>query len=304
MGTFLIFATPYKKSYTYIKIERDEEEYMRRLFVSDLDGTLLNNNAEISDTTAEIINRGIDEGLQFTVSTARTPTTALKIIEDLQLNLPIMMMNGVLIYDVQQNKYLKKEVIDETIIMILLGMIKLKGLDCFLYALEENQFFAYYDSVASTSLNYFRNERIMKYDKKFTEVADLSLVAGKNIIYCVLRETKEKLEGLYNELSVVKGIKAEFYRDIYSDEYYMLEIYSEKASKKEALSYLTEKGEYDSVVGFGDNLNDRALLEGCDYFYAVANAHPEIQNMADSIIPSNDEDGVARFIEQIWKGIG
>lgn len=274
---------------------------MKRLFVSDLDGALLNSKAEISDITARIINQGIADGMDFTISTARTPTTALKIVERLHIKLPVMLMNGVLIYDMASGRYLQKAVMEETVVMVLLGLIKLKGLSCFLYALEDGQFMAYYDSVESTSLNYFRNERIMKYDKKFTEVEDLSLIAGKDIIYCVLREPKEKLEGLYRELSVVKGVKAEFYPDVYNEAYYMLEIYSEKASKKEALSYLRTTRHYDSVIGFGDNLNDKALLEASDYFYAVSNAHPEIQNMADSVIPSNDEDGVARFIEQMMQ---
>ena len=277
---------------------------MRRLFVSDLDGTLLNSKAELSDVTTDIINKGIHQGLEFTVSTARTPATALKIIEGLNLKLPIMMMNGVLIYDMEQKKYIKQTVLDETVVMVLLGMSKLRGLSCFLYSLADDQFFAYYDSVDSVSLNYFRNERIMKFDKKFAEVEDLSLVAGKNIIYCMLREPKERLEGLYRELAVVKGVKTEFYADIYSDNYYMLEIYSDQASKKEALSYLRTFKNYDSVISFGDNLNDKALLEASDYFYAVANAHPEIQNMAHSVIPSNDEDGVARFIEQMMKQTG
>lgn len=274
---------------------------MRRLFVSDLDGTLLNSDAQISDETLQIINEGIERGLNFTISTARTPTTALKIIEKLNLCLPVMMMNGVLVYDILSGRYIKKEAMDTNIIMVLLGLVKVKGLSCFLYGLDNNQFVAYYDSVESTSLNYFRNERIMKYDKKFTEVEDLSLVAGKDIIYCMLREPKEQLEELYRELSVVKGVKAEFYPDIYSDNYYMLEIYSDRASKKEAVDYLRGAGKYESIVGFGDNLNDKALQEACDYFYAVANAHPQIQDLADAVIPSNDEDGVARFIQQMMK---
>ena len=274
---------------------------MKRLFVSDLDGTLLNSKTEVSDVTAEIINREIESGLNFTISTARTPATALKIIKRLNLKMPVMLMNGVLIYDMERKAYIQKAVMDETVIMILLGLIKTRGLSCFLYGLENNQFLAYYDSVDSTALNYFRNECIMKYDKKFIEVEDLSLIAGNDIIYCMLREPKERLEGLYRELSVVKGIKAEFYADIYSDENYMLEIFSDQASKKEALSYLRNIGDYDSVISFGDNLNDMALRNASDYFYAVSNAHPDIQNMADAVIPSNDEDGVARFIEQMVK---
>ena len=277
---------------------------MKRLFVSDLDGTLLNRNAEVSEVTANILNKAMAEGVEFTISTARTPTTALKIIDKLNIKLPVMLMNGVLIYDMLTGQYIQKAVMDEMTVMILLGMIKVKGLNCFLYGLDDNQFVAYYDSVESTSLNYFRNERIMKYDKKFTEVEDLSLIAGKDIIYCMLREPKEQLEGLHRELSVVKGVNTAFYPDVYNEEYYMLEIYSDKASKKEALSYLRTKGNYDSVISFGDNLNDHALLEGSDYFYAVANAHPQLQNLANSVIPSNEEDGVARFIEQMVRQTG
>ena len=54
---------------------------------------------------------------------------------------------------------------------------------------------------------------------------------------------------------------------------------------------------------FPDNRNKQITFSS-DYFYAVANAHPEIQNMAHSVIPSNDEDGVARFIEQMMKQTG
>lgn len=42
------------------------------LYVSDLDGTLLNENQEISDQTAKIINGLIETGLHFTVATARS----------------------------------------------------------------------------------------------------------------------------------------------------------------------------------------------------------------------------------------
>ncbi len=274
---------------------------MKQLFVSDLDGTLLDPQAKLTDRSRKILNQAIAEGLDFTVSTARTPGTAFKILEGLNLRLPFMMMNGVLVYDPLKKKYLRKAVLDETVVMVLLGLIKLKGLSCFLYGLEQDTFYAYYDSVDSTPLNYFRNERVMRYDKKFTEVEDLSLMAGRGIIYCVLREPKEKLSGLYRELSVVKGVKAEFYRDVYNEEYYMLEIFSDQASKKKALSFLKKKGGYEFVTGFGDNLNDIPLVEACDSFFAVANAHPDIQNMADGVILSNEEDGVAIFIEQLMQ---
>ncbi|MGN0438715.1 MAG: HAD-IIB family hydrolase [Lachnospiraceae bacterium] len=272
---------------------------MKRLFVSDLDGTLLNQEAEITAYTANVINAAIEKGLNFTISTARTPATALKILYKLNLQLPIMLMNGAIIYDMKSKQFIKKEVLSDSVVMVLLGLIKVKGLDCFLYGLSGESFYAYYDSANSKSLNYFRNERIMKYDKKFVEVEDLSLVKNKDIVYCMLREPKEKLDGLYRDLSVVKGVQTAYYPDIYNEEYYMLEIYSDKASKKHALDYLRTEGSYDSVTGFGDNLNDIGIYEASDYFYAVANAHPDMQKKADAVIPSNLENGVAKYIEQM-----
>ncbi|MCR5701435.1 MAG: HAD family hydrolase [Lachnospiraceae bacterium] len=277
---------------------------MKRLFVSDLDGTLLNKAAQLNEETVRIVNECIDKGMDFTVSTARTPATALKILKPLNLKLPITMMNGAVVYDMATGRFIKESYMEETVVMVLLGLIKTKGLSCFLYGVEDGQFVAYYDSVNSTSLNYFRNERIMKYDKKFIEVADLSLVASERILYVVLREPKEKLTDLHRELSVVKGVKYAFYPDVYNEEYYMLEIYSEDASKKTTIDELRKMGRYDSVTGFGDNLNDTPLVEACDYFYAVSNAHPEIQNMATTVIPSNEENGVAMYLQQIMSELG
>lgn len=279
-------------------------EPMKRLFVSDLDGTLLNKAANLNEETVEIINDCIENGIDFTISTARTPATALKILKPLNLKLPVSLMNGVLIYDIVNDNFIKEECMEELVVMVVLGLIKTRGLSCFLYAVKDGEFTAYYDSVESTSMNYFRNEWIMKYDKKFTEVEDLSLVAKDHILSCMLREKKDKLEGLRRELTVVKGVKTEFYPDVYNSEYYILEIYSDAASKKDAIEYLRKNGGYDSVTGFGDNLNDVSLYEACDYFYAVSNAHPEIQNMANSVIPSNEENGVAKYLSHLLDNIG
>ena len=54
---------------------------MKRLFVSDLDGTLLQKDAEFSAYTAKTLNEAIKKGLKFTISTARTPASALQILD-------------------------------------------------------------------------------------------------------------------------------------------------------------------------------------------------------------------------------
>lgn len=272
---------------------------MRKLYVSDLDGTLLNNRGDVPAKTAERINLCIKEGMAFTINTARSPATVFPIVETIHLNVPYSMMNGVLIYNPTQQEYMKIHTISRETAMVVLGIIKLHGLQCFLYTMEQEVLHTYYDSVESRSLNKFRNGRIMKYDKVFTEVDDLSICADRGVIYFCLREKKELLEGLYRDLQAVRGASAIFYEDVYNPEWMYLEIYSDKASKAQALNTIKEWGKYDYLIGFGDSANDKEMFRVCNETYAVSNATTEIQNLANGIIPSNEDEGVARFMYKI-----
>ena len=67
---------------------------MNTLYVSDLDGTLLNSDVKISENSKNIINSLIDKGMNFTVATARSLVSASDKIEGLNLKLPVVVYNG------------------------------------------------------------------------------------------------------------------------------------------------------------------------------------------------------------------
>ena len=54
----------------------------------------------------------------------------------------------------------------------------------------------------------------------------------------------------------------------------------------------------EDVWSFGDMPNDLAMLEWAGLGHAVANAHPSVRAVADRVVPSNDEDGVARTLAE------
>lgn len=53
-----------------------------------------------------------------------------------------------------------------------------------------------------------------------------------------------------------------------------------------------------AVVAFGDDENDREMLAACGTGVAVSNAISAVKSIADAICPTNDEDGVAHWIEE------
>ena len=109
---------------------------------------------------------------------------------------------------------------------------------------------------------------------------------------------------MYEKLKDNGGLTIAYYHDIYNKDLQYMELSPKSASKYNGAMFLKEYIGADKLVGFGDNLNDVALWEASDCFYAVANAHPEIQNMAHSVLPSNEENGVAVYIEQMMKQTG
>ena len=81
------------------------------LFISGLDGTLLNENSNLTDYSKVELNRMLDEGLQFTISTMRTPASLMEPVRDIHLNLPVIAMDGAVLYDMKEKMYKKVYVI-------------------------------------------------------------------------------------------------------------------------------------------------------------------------------------------------
>lgn len=269
---------------------------MRKLFVSDLDGTLLDSDKTISEKSRGIINALIASGYDFTIATARTQASAFKILEGVKLKVPIILMNGVMVYDPVINKYIKCEYICRQRVSEIIELLYQYGIDCFLYRLEKSSFSVFYEKLGNANMEEFYNERRKKYYKSFTKTDSLMECADGFTAYMTILDSKDKILPVCGQLDKMKDIRYEFYKDIYSENTWYLEIFSCAASKLNALIYLRERNKYDYITAFGDNLNDLPLFEGADYKIAVSNANEELKNAADEIIGCNNDNAVADWL--------
>ena len=76
------------------------------LYVSDLDGTLLNTHDRISPYSLNVINTLIEKGMRFTYATARSLVSASKVAEGLTLHIPVIVYNGAFIMEADTGKIL------------------------------------------------------------------------------------------------------------------------------------------------------------------------------------------------------
>lgn len=271
---------------------------MKTLYISDLDGTLLDGNAELSEYTINALNELIAQGVHFSVATARTAETSVFMLERLKINIPVILMNGVLIFDMQGKRYVKKEMLAREKITQILSAMKKVEQTGLMYALSEDELITYYERIYNNALQNFIDERVQKYNKKFVQIDDFAN-ADTDIIYFCYLDTHENISRLYNEIKTISGLRIEMYQDIYScDDSWYMEVFNDTASKYNAVEFLRRQYRFDKVIGFGDNLNDLPLFAACDECYAVSNAKDEVKAKATAVIGANTNDGVAKWLEE------
>ena len=267
-------------------------------YISDLDGTLLNSKKEISEFSKIEINKLIREkGLNFTIATARTPGTVVEMLEGLEVNFAVALMNGVLLYDLNKKKYLKIRSIENNIVRKILNILETFNKDSFVYGVNENHLYVYHKELVLDLDEIFYKERCNSEYKTFKKVKTYDEALNNlDVVNFMILDKLEIIKLIYEELKNIEGINVNYYKDIYNEECYFIEIHSLNASKAEAINDLKELYNLNKAICFGDNLNDLPMFEIADEAYAMGNAVPALKEVADGIILSNDKDGVAKYL--------
>lgn len=267
----------------------------KTLWISDLDGTLLNKDKKITSVTKNILNKAIAEGEHFTVATARTPGTVVDMLEGVNVNVPAVVMNGGAIYNLATERYEHAVLMAPELVACVQDVLSKYNKNAFIYTIEQHKLVTYYQELANKHEQLFYEERMNNTRKTF--VQGIPPVDAKVIHFAIMGDG-EVIEQIAKDLEIIKGIAKICSRDVYDENTYYLEVYSEKVSKASAIEYVKEHYGFDRVICFGDNVNDLEMFGLADEKYAVANALDEVKELATAVIGHHNEDGVAKFIEE------
>ena len=268
------------------------------LIISDLDGTLLNNHGELNPYTISIINRLISKGYFFSIATARALESARPLISPLNINLPFILHNGVSIYDPIQEKYLKHLFIPNNLILNFIEIFHNNHLNPFLYGInQKNENKVYYTRISNPAEKNYVEDRLSRNDPRFQKVKSLPWKDIKIHEINVLG-SKSEITPIAEELMDNDEMGIHFSEDIYTPGFFRLEITHPSATKRNALLHLKDLLNVDKLICFGDAENDISMFEIADEKYAVENAVASLKKISTRTIKSNQDDGVARFLEE------
>lgn len=272
----------------------------KTLYVSDMDGTLLNSQSIVSNTTSDIINNLSRQGALITVATARTPATVEPLLSQTQNNLPAIVMTGAALWDRNAMKYVAPQYLDLETVIEIKKRCNAHNICPFIYTLKDSGFLdVYYNGIVDDNVNRFITEREMLTLKTFhINTGIIPQNSLQNTILFFAMDEKSRIFTLAEEINQNIDCSVSCYVDIFGEDTGILEIFAPGVSKAQAVKSLAKSINAERIVVFGDNLNDIPMMQIADVSVAVGNALDEVKNIADVVIDCNDCDAVAQYIQK------
>jgi 5-amino-6-(5-phospho-D-ribitylamino)uracil phosphatase len=277
------------------------------LIALDMDGTLLNSEGRISEGNKEAIVRAQKEGHIVAIATGRAYNDAYRQLERVGLVCPIIGLNGASITLIDGTAIGDVPLDKEKLIPVLEWVRKQQDLYCEIYTndavyvglhnrkhLEElaDSVADKYPDLREIVKKQFQ-QAIVTYVNDIREVwLEKDTVFYKVLIFSL---NKESLEAASLKCKDISGVT------VTSSHPNNIEINHEQATKGHALTKLAAYYNIDmkDTVAVGDSHNDLSMFAVAGYRVAMGNAAPKVKENSDFVTRTNDEDGVALFLEKL-----
>lgn len=275
------------------------------LYVSDLDGTLLDPQGRLADTTRAGLVRLLDQGLGFTVASARHVVSIRQLLGDLPLRLPVISSNGAYLSDYASGRHEMVNAMEPALAQAVFALIRRHGLMPFVATHGPKGDQLFWQSVHNEAQQHFVDERQRNRDPRFRQTARLQDALHDPAVTIVVVDRAGPLAELMAEVEALGAGRLEVHmnEDLYRPGWPWLTIHDQRATKDQAIRTLAERyGLHErELVVFGDHVNDVKMLRAAHRGIAMGNAIDAVKAVAHQVIGHHGEDSVLRFIEADWK---
>jgi 5-amino-6-(5-phospho-D-ribitylamino)uracil phosphatase len=276
---------------------------MQPLYICDLDGTLLRNDASLSGyARAELVSL-VREGTALTVASARSVPSMKALLGDIPFRLPVIEANGAFVSDYATGRHLHVSAIPAGTAAPAYQTILSCGCLPFLPVYAGDRDLVYFRDAVNDGMRAYMEERRVYRDERLRHAADLGQVVSdpaNRLVGFTVIDVLEKITPLAAE--ILRLYPGELTPTIYEYRYFpgwhFLTIHDRRATKDQAIRALTGMTGLDGapLIVFGDDLNDEGMFRIADHAVAPANARDTIKRLAHEVIGANEEDSVVRWI--------
>jgi Cof subfamily protein (haloacid dehalogenase superfamily) len=269
---------------------------LKTLYVTDLDGTLLNTHNKLSEYTIKTLNSLVQNGMCFSYATARSLSSASVVTEGLTTNIPVIIYNGTFIVNAHTGEKIYSLYFNEHEKRIVMDLLNKREIFPLVYGyINGEEKVSWIKTKENDGIKNYKDSR--KDDKRLRPIKTMEELYSGELFYFTCIGEKEILQNIYEYFKDKKEVTCTLQQELYRNEYWC-EIMPRKATKGNAIRILKEKLNCEKIISFGDAVNDIPMFRISDECYAVKNAVDELKREATGIILSNERDGVAHWLEK------
>ena len=260
---------------------------MHKLVATDLDGTLLHTDGTVTDRTRAALTAVEDLGVTVVFVTGRPIRWMAELWHHVGDHGLAVCSNGGIVYDVPARAVRSSRPIPVEIGLQVAGLMR-EGIPGTSFALEKTTGFGKEPA--------FMERYPLPAD---IEVGPLDAIFDDRTVKLLARHEELDPEAFWNQVEALVG---HLVTTTWSSTGALVEISAADVTKASTLALLCEELAVASeeVVAFGDMPNDLAMLAWAGTSYAMANAHPSVLDLAQRQAPSNEDDGVAAVLEDLF----
>ncbi|MEJ5350654.1 MAG: Cof-type HAD-IIB family hydrolase [Melioribacteraceae bacterium] len=278
---------------------KDTKKFLKevKLVVFDLDGTLLNDKNEISETTIELVKKLKEKGVKFSIATARLLSSFIEHIKMLDIDVPVISLDGTYVANPVTNEILLESFMKKNHVNRALKLSEKYSLNVALCCR---------DSIYYNESNSVVKSLLDKYGAEFRLIKSYESCMDNVLEMIIVSELSDKIKKVHSKMifPYTFGVQALYYKSNNYGGVYYLELKKMGANKGKALKKLCDYLHInltDTAV-IGDWYNDVHLFHSKAFKVAMANAVPEIKKLSDLITSKdNNEEGINEFLYMLLK---
>ena len=271
-----------------------------RLYISDMDGTLLDRDARLSATTRAGLLRLIDAGVPFTVATARSPRSIAHILEGIQLALPVVALHGAILSDIAGGRHVRIRRIPRRATEAMLEIAQRQGMSAWLSTHDGERDHLSYDVCTNDGMRWYETSLIQAGDARRRQMPDVADALAEQVVCFTVIEREDAIRRFAVEIAdaLPDAVTIHAFENAYSPGWWWINAHTADAGKDQGVRDLVEHtGLHEhEIVGFGDTDSDLHLFAASHRRIAVANANDNVRAAACETIGPHHEDSVIRWI--------
>ena len=288
---------------------------MYKLVAVDLDGTLLNSYGEVTEYTKEVIKKVQQKGLKFIIASGRPMDSIKSISKDIEADKYFIAGNGAIIYDTQKQEIIYEKYIPKQKVLEIAKICEQNNIFYNIYT-EKNVITQY----LKYNVLYYFKENLKKEPDKKTNIMVVNnmyeFIKNSEEMKCIkitiCDESKIIFNSIIKKLKNIKDIEVldvlHMSRKLIKQgtedvaiEYFFTEITSSEVDKINAIKNLIKILNIDikDVIAIGDNINDKKMIEEAGLGICMGQASEKIKEIANIVAEDNNNDGVAKTLENI-----